>query len=321
MQASSASAAQYVCALLWMGACALSGLVLSPGHASAQQGRPVYVFAHRVNDVPPNNNNDIQSAVDHGANAVEFDLQVCNGTPGEWRVHHDNCNGIGSRSLAQWLTAFVNTRNRGNIRAIQFDIKAPLSSATPARMQMLVSQARAMIPRDVLVIYSVGVWASRWMLLEIAQSLRANESVTVDYMSTSDGTAQDVINFFKARSIVNLAYADGVTAVSTTPASVFRNLDIATRNRDTVRDVKLVYSWTYERENSIKEMLVDRRLDGLLVNDCAIHVCADPFGNDGLTNAIDVDNDNDSIRRANANDLGRWGLHALQPAVLSAINL
>ena len=96
--------------------CAGALAVIAPTEAGADHDevstpRPVYTFVHRANDVPPDNDNDIQEAIDGGGNAIEFDLYACD-APSGWKVHHDGCGGIGSRTLQQWLTAYRNTRNR-----------------------------------------------------------------------------------------------------------------------------------------------------------------------------------------------------------------
>lgn len=279
----------------------LLGLFMFFNTLAAQ--RPVYIFAHRANDL-----DDIQDAIDNGANAIEFDLQICvNNTV--WKVNHDICGG--SVTVDSWLDAFNQARNNSRIAAIAFDIKASAGDVSKAMIQSLVGKARAKLPSNMLIIYGVGSWDKRAILEHIMHDLRANEAVTIDMSSGS--SAQQKIDFFRKAGVNNQVYADGYAANFATPGSVWTNLNTAKANRDSQKEVKMVYSWTYERENSIKKVLIDYKADGILVNDCAIY-CVDYIGDDGLTNALDVLEDYPGqIRKATRADLSRWGFKASAP--------
>lgn len=279
----------------------LLGLFIFVHSLTAQ--RPVYIFAHRTNDL-----DDIQDAIDNGANAIEFDLQICvNNTV--WKVNHDVCGG--SVTVDNWLDAFNRARNNYKIAAIAFDIKASAGDVSEAMIKSLVSKARAKLPSNMLIIYGVGSWGKRAILEDIMDKLRANEAVTID-MSTGS-SAQQKIDFFKNAGVNNQVYADGYAANFATPGSVWTNLNTARANRDSQKEVKMVYAWTFERENSIKSVLIDYKADGVLVNDCAIY-CVDFIGDDGLTNALDVLEDYPrQIRKATRADLSRWGFKAPAP--------
>ena len=287
-------------------------------HDRAGAARPVYIFVHRANDVPPNNDNDIQEAIDGGGNAIEFDLYACNVSSG-WKVHHDGCSGAGSRTLAQWLSAYRHARGRDSLRAIAFDLKAP-APVSAQRMHQLVDQARAAIASDVLIIYGVGSWANRRNLEPIMQGLRQNELVTIDYSERSAGFAEKVIRYFESHSVINQAFADGIAAALPTGDTIPRNLAEAVVARDGPGRTRLVYSWTYESESPIRRMLIDRRLDGVLVNDCKVFCISHLSLDDGLDNALDVvANHRGSIRIAGPGDETHFGTYALQPALLNAV--
>ena len=287
-------------------------------HDQSAGPRPVYIVVHRANDVPPDNDNDIQEAIDGGGNAIEFDLFACDVHSG-WTVHHDSCDGAGSSTLDQWLTAYRRARGRQNLRAVLFDLKAP-APVSDGRMHQLVDQARDAIPSDVLVIYGVGEWQNRRNLEPILQSLRSNELVTIDFSAKTAGFADKVMHFFEGHGVVNQAFADGIAAILPTGDVIPRNLADAVTARDGPGRTRLVYSWTYESESPIRKMLVDRRLDGVLVNDCKVFCISHLSLDDGLDNALDVLSDHPNrVRLAGPGDERRLGLHALQPALLSAV--
>lgn len=278
---------------------ALAGALFSCLAAqSAAEVRPVYVIVHRVNDL-----SDISDAIEHGGNAIEIDLQLCRDNK-VWEVNHDNCGG--STTVEAWLDEFVGTSGNSAIAAIFFDIKENADNVSTEVAQGLVDAARTRLPDDLLTVYGVGDWDNRATLEKIMGSLRPNEAVTIDF---SDGaSAMQKINFFTENGVDNQVFADGISAALSTPDSVFVNLALARLNLLTLKQVKFVYSWTYEAESSIEKVLIDYSADGVMVNDCAVIACAMAFGDDGLDNALDVIEDHsDKIRLATRADITRWG--------------
>ncbi|MEO0725299.1 MAG: hypothetical protein AAFZ63_12200 [Bacteroidota bacterium] len=279
-------------------------LLLSIEVFASRAGRPIYIFAHRANDL-----DDIEDAIENGANAIEIDLQYCTDLV-EWKVNHDFCNG--SVTLDNWLDHFNKQDDRRKIAAIGFDIKADPNDVDRAIVLEMVSKVRSKLAADILINYSVGDWDNRSILDHFMRQLHANEMVAID-MSTSEApNAQQVIDFFNEAGVVNQSYADGIMALVPAPtmAQILRNTQTATANRDGANDVKFVYSWTYEREETIAHMLLNAGCNGLLVNDCDIF-CLDhsPFTDDGLENALDVIRKNPHVLRlANRSDLHLWNL-------------
>lgn len=257
--------------------------------------RPVYLFSHRANDI-----DDISESIDNGGNAIEIDLQFC-GSRG-WKVNHNHCRG--SVTLENWLLSYSANTNKRQIAALNFDIKADPSEASADDMRDLVSMARASLGNDLLIIYSVGAWENRELLEHIMLSLKENEAVNID--ASSGRTAQQKIDFFKSNGVNNAFYADGSSGRIV--RSAWANIRLARDNREAQRDVKMVYSWTFMKKRSIRKMLIQERLDGLLVNDPSIYSVRRAIN--GMSNALEVVSENTgTIRLATRNDLRRLNLN------------
>lgn len=283
----------------------LLGLLLAaitlPLASQVMAQRPIYVITHRANDL-----DDIDDAIRNGANAIELDLRLCRNKT-VWRVNHDNCGG--STTLQSWLRHFSSLPGRTAFAAVIFDIKA--ADVPEDKMHEIRDLARTHISRDVLTVFGVGKWENRFNLEPIMHDLRENEAVTIDF---TDGFGfSKHLEFFAEAGVNNQVYADGISAFLATPDSVRLNTIFA-RN-DPLKRSKLTYSWTYENEAPIKEVLLDWGLDGILINDCDVF-CANHLGDDGMENAKDVLRKNpDKIRLARRSDLARWGFTNSEPAL------
>jgi len=269
-------------------------VLVAVGSDAIAAPRPIYLFSHRANDI-----DDISDSIRNGGNAIEIDLQFC-GSAG-WKVNHNHCRG--SVTLQNWLRSFSTNVRKRQIAALNFDIKADVSEANAGAMRNLVQIARASLGRDLLIIYSVGSWGNRQLLQHIMLSLRSNEAVNID--ASSGRTAQQKIDFFTSNNVNNAFYADGSSGRIV--RSAWANIRLARDNRDTQRDVKMVYSWTFMKKRSIRKMLIRERLDGLLVNDPSIYSVRRAI--DGMSNALEVVSENpNTIRLATRNDLRRLNL-------------
>lgn len=215
-----------------------------------QNLRPIYVIAHRCNDL-----DKIQQALDSGANAIECDVRL-NGDKTIWYVNHDIPAGA---KLPDWLDrARGAAANYGDQFAlIIFDIK------TPEKLDTLRAQVRAYLPSDLDIVFSIPEFKDRFAFDSILGDLALNEGVAIDYHNIPS----DIEAHFGART-ANLWYGNGVNAGTSEDfaPNVYPSLVNAGSLRNNSGKIKKAYVWTLEKWDTIAKYINEAQVDGVMVN-------------------------------------------------------
>jgi glycerophosphoryl diester phosphodiesterase len=257
--------------------------------ASPQTLKPVYIIAHRINDT-----DDIEKALDQGANALELDVRwgrVFLFSKRQWYVDHDGVY-FWSNTLNNWFKGYQRLQRDKpdlfeKLALVIFDIK------TPEQLIRLRNEVRQVLPKK-NVIYSVNSYEDRDKLIILKNDLKNNEGLAIDYKADPI----DVRNFFVEKGVHNFWYGDGVCAGCYEPPRVSRNIIKAVDQRNKEHGIKGVYAWTYAACDSIYHYIQERDVDGIMVN---IADNAETLGN-GLIHAIKIITADSTRRLANQLD-------------------
>lgn len=230
----------------------LSLCVLSALSSAADSARPVYVIAHRCNGL-----DSVKHVVaNQEVNGIEADFSYgrpTSGTANRWVVDHDGVFA-GSTDLDSWLTRIA--VGAPTLSLIILDLKDP-----GGPLGILYDKVRASLPR-INLLFSVGDYAERLQFSKIRERINADPRAGV---AIDDDASPDLVRgFFAAHGFRRAWYADGYS-ILVTPPSVKKNVAAALRLRGDSSAIKGVYTWTYERESSIKEYL-DMGVDAIMVN-------------------------------------------------------
>lgn len=238
----------------------------SVSHAACAQ--PVYIIAHRCNDA-----GDVSEVVSQqGVNAIEADfryawpLPLCPNCAVGWFVDHD--------TIASWSTPLENWLNdvkiaitaSDTLALVIFDIKTP-----DGDLLSLYEDARDVLGDEINLIFSIGDFGEGFKFLQLRDALNQDPraGAAIDYL-TGDERQQHVQEFFDLVGIMDYWFGDGISAAVKTPESVIRNVT----DGFSLRDTSLascedrfhgVYTWTYEKESSIKAWL-NEGVNGIFIN-------------------------------------------------------
>jgi hypothetical protein len=231
------------------------------------EGRPFYLICHRANDIEV-----VQRALQHGANAVECDLQYDSDHHTIY-VNHDICAGA---KLYDWLSGVSNLAKEQDLSAILFDCKFATKSdkeMVKKGMGLLHSSIRRHIPNHIAIVICVASLDDKDAFDPIlTEGLNPNEGLSFDYKNSP----QAVEDWFKSKGVKNAWYGDGIFTAG------FRIGDEDTKNTRSacnIRDnrnkndsvgIKKVYQWTLARDSSIQSA-IDDDLDGVMVNPSTLH--------------------------------------------------
>jgi len=245
------------------GALALAAALSS---SAAHATQPVYIIAHRCNDV----GNVPDVVAQQGVNAIEADFSY--GAPfwgfaKRWVVDHDHAASW-STNVDDWLADVATAINApgSTLSLIVVDIK---DSDGP--LLDLYNKMRAALGWDINLIFSINNFDARDDLLPIRDALNLDPRAGADisYLEEDEGETQfQVKDFFETNEFERYWYDDGLNAGMVTPDSVITNIDdgMALRDAGDVCDsFHGVQTWTYEKESTIKEFL-NKGVNGILVN-------------------------------------------------------
>jgi len=168
--------------------------------------KPIYIIGHRAND-----KEDIEQALEHGANAVEIDIQYDPDTD-IFYVDHDRAGGT---KLDEWLTEAARVANRYGDRfaLVYFDIKGknpwpmswifPSGGKAPAHLDKLIQFVHNhpdFSKVNLNVIYSVPEieYAGKFKAKDdkgayLYSTLKPNEGFNID----DEAKPEDVRNFYR----------------------------------------------------------------------------------------------------------------------------
>ena len=243
---------------------------ISFSHADCLQ--PVYIIAHRCNT-----DGDVSDVVSNqGINAIEADFSYGKplvGADPRWVVDHDGVFTF-STDLNDWLDDVAATSS--TLSLVIFDIKDP-----DGPLDQLYDKARAKLGADINLLFSIGDYESRNQFDQIKSRLENDPraGAAIDFL-VDDETQAKVQSFFISKGITKYWYGDGFNAATVTPASVIRNVDDGIALRDGEGDCggfHGVYTWTYEKESSIKGFL-DKGVNGIFLNAAECFGRLDPAG-------------------------------------------
>lgn len=210
--------------------------------------RPTYLIAHRCND-----RGDIGPALEKGANAIECDVRIKDGT---WYVDHDGVYAW-STKLADWLAQANDCANSvgQNFALIVFDIK------TPESLDTLRDQVRAAIPADLNALFSIARYDDRGAFDKIKGALSACDGLAID----DDNDPERVETYFNDASVSRYWYGNGIFTGGIGP-KVHESLVRACGLRDAGKGIKKAYVWTLAKDASIADYINSVQVDGVMVN-------------------------------------------------------
>lgn len=237
-------------------AAAAAGFPASP--ASARCRQPVYVIAHRCNEI-----GDVAAVVAaQGVNAVEADFDY---EDGAWEIDH------GGDDLPEPLFSWMLDVNQALVledsplALLILDIKTPEGDLVE-----LYEELRLHLGPEINLLFSTGAFADREHLLQLEDVLAADEraGVAIDEL-TGNTTMSQVQSFWFNNDIRQYWFGDGIDAKLVTPESVYENMDDAVAFRDSENDCSGfhgAYTWTYESQSSITHFLGEVGVNGIFVN-------------------------------------------------------
>ncbi len=245
--------------------------------SQADCSQPVYIIAHRCNDA-----GDVTEVVaQQGVNAIEADfrygppLSVCPWCDQEWFVNHDVLAG----PLESWLFDVKIAITASDMLALViFDIKTPTGD-----LVSLYNQARAYLGPEINLIFSIGDFGARFSFHQLRDALNQDPraGAAIDYLEDNE-SQQHVQEFFRTNGITDYWFGDGYTAAVETPFSVVKNVTDGFMLRDSslrscADRFHGVYTWTYEKESSIKAWL-NEGVNGIFINAAECFARIDPAG-------------------------------------------
>lgn len=237
-------------------ACLTSLIFLLFSGSSACAQRPIYVIAHRVNDV-----DTIDKALSLGANAVECDIRFWR--PGgkiEFVVDHDAVVPGHSTKLSDWLVAAKKAAEKHkHFALIYFDMKVNEIDAN-APLELL-RQARAVLPADFPLIFSTASFEKRAFFDRIKDNLGPKDGLAIDEDKDPDRVQRYFRDELKTK---NHWYGYGTFAggIDRVESYIRKGIEV----RDKEGGIKKVCVWTLERDSSIERYIKDFQVDALIVN-------------------------------------------------------
>ncbi len=242
--------------LVFLAGALVMTIQVSASYAACPQ--PVYIIAHRCNDV-----GDVSNVVqEQGVNAVEADFYYDNDNH-EWVVAHGSSDSFGE--LGPWFDSLKYAiDNHAALALVIFDIKTP-----GGPLLSLYDTARSKLGYEINLIFSIGDYPNACLAYYIHQDFKAKlnqdprAGSAIDYLvSANDETQFLVQHAFDFLGVRDYWFADGSAAGWFEPPSVevnvktgmfLRNLSLLACNVDA--PFRGVYTWTYESENRIGEYL------------------------------------------------------------------
>ena len=245
------------------GAVALTAALSS---SAARADQPVYIIAHRCNDI-----GNVPAVVEkQGVNAIEADFSY--GAPfwgleKRWVVDHDYAASW-STNLDDWLADVATAINApgSTLSLIVVDIKD-----SDGDLPLLYKKIRDALGPDINLIFSINDYDKRFELLTIKDALNADlrAGADISYLEEDEAETQFLVkDFFESEGFERYWYDDGLTAALVLPNSVIQNIDdgIALRDAgDVCESFHGVQTWTYEQKSTITYFL-DKGVNGILVN-------------------------------------------------------
>ncbi|WAS93105.1 HYR domain-containing protein [Nannocystis punicea] len=240
-------------------------VVLPAPRALATCEQPVYIIAHRCND-----DDDVPDVVAaHGVNAIEADFSWGDD---RWAVEHDPLVIPTSTYIEDWLDGVnaVLDDPSSPLGLIILDIKDP-----DGPLLDLYNEVRGALGPDINLMFSIADFDDRGEFDKIEAAIAADPraGVAIDYL-VDDQTMSAVQNHFIGTGIGKYWLADGYNVTVETPESVEINVAEGMDIRDSENDCSAfhgVYTWTYEKQSTIKSFL-DQGVNGIFINADECHV-------------------------------------------------
>jgi hypothetical protein len=252
------------------GVLALCWAAAIPQTAVADQ--PVYIIAHRCNDV-----GDVPAVLQNqGVNAIEADFSWGRPnlwSPRRWVVDHDFVVPT-STQLDPWLTDVAAAINAPGspLSLLILDIKDP-----DGPLLDLYNKVRAKLGPNINLIFSIADYPSRnYFTPPFVDALNNDPRAGADmaFLDEADNETQFMVrDFFESIGMKRYWYGDGWNIAAVTPQSVITNVNDGISLRDSAdvcESYHGVYTWTYEKSSSIKSFL-DKGVNGILVNSDECH--------------------------------------------------
>lgn len=214
--------------------------------------RPFYVMAHNPNWI-----GDVRDALAVGANCVEPDVNVYDGTTDQLCISEAGITGnTGGDSGAPALVDFLQDLRQAAIDFPQlalviFDTKSPAVSAANGLTLLSAIREHLTADTDLNVIISVASLSETAMFDSIKNRLRPREGLMVD--SENDPIA--VSNFFLGTGVANECYANGITRESILGPNVRPSMERVCEFRAALGRTKFIYVWTVNDDDHMREYI------------------------------------------------------------------
>lgn len=218
--------------------------------------RPLYVIAHRCNDLEK-----VRTMVGLGANAIECDIRPTS-KRAEFVVNHDT-DLFGDRdALIPFLDALVDiVRSNPQLALIIFDCKNAEAMNSERLRELVRSRLTDIVPIPVL--FSIADFADRSFFQNLIDDAREGEGFAID----QDDDPVRVEQFFSDARITRNAFGDGI-AVPVPKPSLHGILMTAVAMKWSRRILRMVYVWTLADQDAMRDY-VRMGVDGIFINDVA----------------------------------------------------
>jgi glycerophosphoryl diester phosphodiesterase len=227
--------------------------------SEARAPRPFYVIAHHCNRVE-----QVQLALDHGANAIECDVSWDEAL---WIRHPSNLLEPlpDATPLTDYLASVRDVAERFDKRfalAI-FDLKP---SMTEDSVRWLLDEVRRILTESTSlnVIFSVADFERRGVLEPVLASLLSREGAGIDEHDQPEHVAQH----FAAKGVRNVAYGNGIHTY--VPDLIGGSIELSIRRALQIKhdtgQIQFVCRWTLNDPSSMQRY-IELGVDGIMTDD------------------------------------------------------
>lgn len=215
--------------------------------------RPIYIIGHRCNDL-----DDIDLAIERGANALEIDIQYDDNNR-KFYVNHDFANG---KTIEQWLDKANEAANKfgDDFALIYFDIKEKTQNNLNKFIETVHNHCISQ--KNLYYVYSVATLDGAHQFKDCFSTLTVREGFCIDY----ENNAQEVCSFFKNNGIQRCWFGNGINAGGVITDNIRKSLQTAAYYR-TQGDIQKTMIWTLEKKSTAEEFLKSGyKVDAIMTN-------------------------------------------------------
>jgi glycerophosphoryl diester phosphodiesterase len=222
--------------------------------------RPFYVIGHN-----PNTIDEVNKALNQGANAVEPDVNVFEDDESRLCISHDEGDS-GAPTLAQFLTELRQVAlQRPELAMVRFDCKP--KAATAQHGATLLKAIRQLLTFDTKlnIIISVAKLSETAIFDQIKSGLLPREGLMID--EENDPVA--ISNFFVGAGVANQAFGNGISVLnSVLGPNVRPSMERACEFRAATNRTRYIDVWTVQDDDLLRRY-IHIGVDGVITDTVA----------------------------------------------------